>query len=218
MTHRVLVTGFGPFGPHTVNPTEQLVRSLGRDEVSGAEIHTAVLPVDYDPGLTEAVRLIDEMHPAAVIMCGLYAGRPVVTVEAIAVNVRDTPAHLAAAHGDGETRRLAGGGQPTASSPPFLWVTSSTRSPRRASRRQSYTAGTYVCNSTMYGGLNHVRRTGVDAAVGFIHFPASPEMALGRPSVPSMPTDLMRQALVIAIETVVKALKPVDDGQQHTHG
>jgi len=207
MTRRVLVTGFGSFGPHATNPTEELVRSLRESDVLGVAIHTAVLPVEYEAALAEVISQVEAVRPDAVIMCGLYAGRPNVTVEAIAVNVRDTPAHLL----DG-TDGLPGPG-PVEAGPDGLFATLPVRRIVRSIEcaevpvSLSYTAGTYVCNSTMYGVLNHARRCGSPSVAGFIHFPASTEMAVGQPAMPSLPVDLMRRALLIAVETTVDHLE-----------
>jgi pyroglutamyl-peptidase len=207
MTRRVLVTGFGAFGPHAANPTEALVHSLAADEVGGAEIHTAVLPVNYDAALVEANRQVELVRPEAVILCGLYAGRQGITVEAVAVNVRDTPTHLAT-DTDGPPEA-----KPVDDGPDGLFATLPVRDIVRSVERAeipvslSYTAGTYVCNSTMYGVLNQARRSGSPRMAGFIHFPASSETAVADPSVPTLPLDLMRRALLIAIETTVGQLE-----------
>ena len=46
----------------------------------------------------------------------------------------------------------------------------------------SYTAGTYVCNDTMYRILYHYKDTHVKA--GFIHLPLIPEMTKDKKSIP----------------------------------
>ena len=37
--------------------------------------------------------------------------------------------------------------------------------------RQSFSAGTYLCNHVMYESLYHVRTNGLDTLTGFIHMP-----------------------------------------------
>ena len=44
--HTVLVTGFERFGEHSSNPTEEAVRELP-GVIAGAEVVTAVLPVEF---------------------------------------------------------------------------------------------------------------------------------------------------------------------------
>ncbi|KAF4323858.1 hypothetical protein G195_001838 [Phytophthora kernoviae 00238/432] len=67
----------------------------------------------------------------------------------------------------------------------------------------SNTAGTYICNNTMYRVLDHIRLKHLPIRAGFVHFPASTEMAVLQPSVPSLPIPMMLVALRVMIRTVV---------------
>jgi pyroglutamyl-peptidase len=58
----------------------------------------------------------------------------------------------------------------------------------------------------MYGILDHLRREQSSALAGFVHFPASSEMAAADPRLPSLPLDLMERALLMAVETVAEYL------------
>jgi pyroglutamyl-peptidase len=70
----------------------------------------------------------------------------------------------------------------------------------------SNTAGSFICNNTMYGLLDHLRRQESRTLGGFIHFPASAEMAAADPSLPSLPLETMERALLVAVETVAEYL------------
>jgi pyroglutamyl-peptidase len=74
--------------------------------------------------------------------------------------------------------------------------------------RLSYTAGTYLCNATMYLLLGLT-----DVPAGFIHVPyssaqvaeliqAGPDAADRRPEIASLPLDTLEQALHVALETI----------------
>jgi len=56
------------------------------------------------------------------------------------------------------------------------------------------------------GVLNDLRLSGSGTLAGFIHFPASTDMAVANPTLPSLSTEMMRRALLIAIQTVTEAL------------
>ena len=208
MTAKILLTGFEPFGGMGINPTEQLVTSLREHAVPGVELRTAVLPVRYDECLRVMLDEIDRVGPDAVIACGLAAGRTAVTPERIAVNVKHTGVDEAIA--DNAGRRPVD--EPISDGPDGLFSTLPIREIERVlvasgiPAAVSNTAGTYICNNTMYGVLDHLRRLESHILAGFIHFPASTEMAASDPRLPSLPLEVMERALVIAIETVAEYL------------
>jgi pyroglutamyl-peptidase len=208
VTAKILVTGFEPFGGMTVNPTQQLVERLDGRSVPGVELHSGVLPVEYDECLRVVLERIDRLEPDAVIACGLAAGRSAITPERIAINVKDTGADHAIADNAGrrpEDERINDG-------PDGIFSTLPIRAIERAlvaagiPTAISNTAGTYICNNTMYGVLDHLRRRESTALAGFIHFPASTEMATANPRLASMPLETMERALLIAVETVAEYL------------
>jgi pyroglutamyl-peptidase len=209
MPDKILVTGFEPFGGMEANPTQQIVASLHSDAVPGVEIHTLLLPVTYDECLRRAIAEIKRLQPAAVISCGLYAGRAAVTPERVAINVKDTMAEDPIPDNAGN-RPVD---EPISEGPDGLFATLPVRAIRdniAAAGIPSFisnTAGTYICNNTMYGVLDHLRRNGpATTLAGFVHFPASTEMAVQNPTLPGLPLDMMRRALLITIETVISSL------------
>ncbi len=213
MSDTILVTGFEPFGGMDTNPTQRIVSSLEQDAVPGIDIRTLLLPVTYDDCVRRLLAEVDRLRPAAVICCGLYAGRAAVTPERIAVNVKDTMAEDPIPDNAGQ----APVDEPVADGPDGLFSTLPVRAIQRnisAAGIPSFvsnTAGTYICNNTMYGLLHHLRHLESGTPAGFIHFPASTDMAVVEPTLPSLPEDMMRRALLIAIETVREAL-PVTAG------
>src|SRR5215469_9154556 len=87
----VLVTGFGPFGPHVRNPSGDLAGRLDGATVAGAAVTGRVFPTSTDtigPNLADA---LDELAPDLLICLGLAPGRPALSLERIAINVRDFP-------------------------------------------------------------------------------------------------------------------------------
>lgn len=208
MSAKILVTGFEPFGGLAINPTQQLVERLEGRSVPGVELHTGLLPVEYDECLRVVLERIDRLEPDAVIACGLAAGRSAITPERIAINVKDTGADHAIADNGGRRPR----DERINDGPDGIFSTLPIRAIEQAlvgagiPTTISNTAGTYICNNTMYGVLDHLRRRESPALAGFIHFPASTELAASDPRLASMPLDLMEQALLIAVETVAEYL------------
>ena len=204
MPDTILVTGFEPFGGMDTNPTQLIVSSLEADAVPGVEIRVLLLPVTYDDCVRRLVAEVERLRPAAVICCGLYAGRAAVTPERIAINVKDTMAEDPIPDNAG----TAPVDEPVGEGPDGLFATLPVRAIQQniaAAGIPSFisnTAGTYICNNTMYGVLNHLRLSGSGTLAGFIHFPASTDMAVASPTLPSLPIEMMRRALLIAIETV----------------
>lgn len=207
VTAKILVTGFEPFGGMTVNPTQQIVEGLGERTLPGVELHTAVLPVEYDECLSVVLAEIDRLEPDAVIACGLAAGRTAVTPERIAVNVKDTASDQSIADNAGrrpEDERISDGPDGIFSTLPIRAIQQALVS-AGIPASISNTAGTYICNNTMYGILDHLRRRHDSRALaGFVHFPASTEMAAADPRLASLPLETMERALLIAVETVAE--------------
>lgn len=209
MTSQILVTGFERFGEMSVNPTQQLVDGIASRSPAGVELHTLVLPVEYDGCLEVLLTTVDRLQPDAVVLTGLAVGRSAVTPERIGINVKDTaPADpLADNAGRSPVDEAISDG------PDGLFSTLPIREIQRALVEAgipssiSNTAGTYICNNTMYGLLDHLRRHERNVPAGFIHFPASTEMAAVDPRLPSMPLAMMGRALEIAVETVSDGLR-----------
>lgn len=66
----------------------------------------------------------------------------------------------------------------------------------------SNSAGTYVCNSTMYVLLDHIAANSMATKAGFIHVPYIPSQAADKPNMPSMPLEDMVKGLTAAIECI----------------
>ncbi len=67
----------------------------------------------------------------------------------------------------------------------------------------SNTAGTYLCNQTLYGTLHALRERARAPKVGFIHFPLLPAMvAAAGLEQPSMDFPLMLRAVETALRVI----------------
>jgi pyroglutamyl-peptidase len=198
----VLVTGFEAFTPHKVNPTEELARSLEGHRVGGAVVRTAVLPVHHDDAARRVSGLLDTLHPDAVLHLGLAGGRARIALERVGVNVMD----YAVPDNSGCQKR----DEPCVPSGPAAYLATV---PVRAIVERlteagipayvSDTAGTYLCNQTLYTTLHAVAGMSAPPRVGFLHVPLSPEMvAASGLDEPSMDLAVMRRAVELALEVI----------------
>ncbi|GAB7387936.1 pyroglutamyl-peptidase I [Bacillaceae bacterium] len=204
---KILVSGFEPFGGMKVNPTEAIVKEIGKEKFANAQIDVVLLPVNYDECVEKLITEIERVSPDAVISCGLYAGRTAVTLERIGINVKDTMAEDPIPDNKG-VRPVD---QPiNPEGPDGIFSTLPNRQIVKNLLAHgipayiSNTAGTYICNNTLYGVLDYIRRNRLPILAGFVHFPASSEMAVEKPVLPSLPHETMVTALRIIICTVIE--------------
>ncbi|WP_079505568.1 pyroglutamyl-peptidase I [Mesobacillus jeotgali] len=201
---KILISGFEPFGKMNINPTEKLLEEAGKLEIENVEIATVLLPVNYDECAEKLIAEMEEIKPDVVISCGLAAGRTAVTPERIGINIKDT--------GSGDPYPDNKGNIPTdelidAEGPDGLFSTLPIRLLEKNLKAEkipaaiSNSAGTFICNNTLYAVLNYIRKEKLLTKAGFIHFPASTEMSAQNPSLPSLPQETMAKALKVIVET-----------------
>ncbi len=201
----LLLTGFEPFGGHGANPSEEVAKALDGRAVGGAVVRSAVLPVDHAAAGPRVARLVDDLDPRAIVHLGLAAGRARLALERVAVNVMDfdTPDN---------TGYRARGEACVTGGPAAYFATLPLDAILEALRGEgvpayiSNTAGTYLCNQTLYGTLHRLAARPHPPAAGFIHLPLLPAMvAAGGLEQPSMDAGLMVRAVEIALGVVARA-------------
>jgi len=180
---RVLVTGFEPFNNAELNPSEQIVTNLKSDDVPGAHIITAVLPVVYSKAAEELLALIEEHQPDAVICFGQAEGRKAITPERFAVNLDD--ASIADNSGSIRVDQKIHESAATAyeTSLPIKELVSALRV-QGIPAAISLTAGSFVCNHIFYA-MQHALR-GKQIMSGFVHVPLMSEQAEDFPGLFTM--------------------------------
>ncbi|HLJ64161.1 MAG TPA: hypothetical protein VKT70_08655 [Stellaceae bacterium] len=213
MRRTALITGFEPYGTHRINPTARLVEMFEGTMIAGLEIKARCLPVRLDGLLPRLQTLFDEVRPALVIALGLYPGESMIRLERFGVNLADFEI------GDNDGVKLV-----DASLEPQGNLSRAATLPLRAiasallaagiPAHLSTTAGTYLCNATLFTLLGLIERSGRAVPCGFIHLPYLPEQVAltleeaaegrielhQRADLASMDFALMRQALKLAIE------------------
>ena len=198
----ILVTGFEPFTPYKVNPTEELARGLDGCRVGDAVVRSAVLPVHHAEASARVLALLDAVRPDAVLQLGLAGTRARIALERVAVNVMDytVPDNAGCEKHD----------EPCVPSGPAAYFTTL---PSRAIVARlvdagipaylSDSAGTYLCNQTLYTTLHAVAQRDAPPRVGFMHMPPLPSMvAASGLDQASMDLALMRRAVEIALEVI----------------
>ena len=198
---KLLLTGFEPFLHFKVNPTAKIVEALDKKLVNGFQVNGHVLPVDYDASGDEIIRLIDEIQPDAVVALGLAGGRRHITPERIAINCNasDEPDN-AGNRPRGERIDSEGPDGIFSTLPIQQMVEKLHEAGLPASISNS--AGTYLCNHVMYRMLHRFQRNGQQIPAGFIHIPASHELAIDNGRIPSWSQDDLTEAVRICLRSI----------------
>jgi pyroglutamyl-peptidase len=220
MTDTALVTGFEPYGGRSLNPSARLATALDGAQIGGLRLAGRTLPVSIQ-GLSERIDAwLDDLRPVVVIALGLWPGEPMIRLERYAVNLADF--EIADNSGIRLSDAAVAAGDATA-----LASTLPLRAIERAllaegiPARLSNTAGTYLCNATLYGLLRAIRERGLDIPCGFFHLPYLPEQVAEmlsearagrleinqRADLASMDYGVMERALRVAIGAIAAELR-----------
>ena len=196
----LLLTGFEPFLKFTVNPTMKIARELHGEIIGNYKIHSEVLPVDFASSGSRLLKLIKKVKPDAIISLGLAGGRSKITPERIAVNVKDGAADNEGNKPTDEVIYSAGKDGYFTTLPIRNMVNRLQESGLPAAI--SNTAGTYLCNNIMYVALYYAYEFQPNMKSGFIHIPASHELAIQHEGIPSWSHDDLKKGIVLCIEVL----------------
>jgi len=201
----VLVTGFEAFGGHAANPSLDVAKALDGRAVGGAVVRSAILPVHHAEAVPQVSRLLDEGNPLAVVHLGLAGGRARIALERVAVNVMDFDTPDNAGYRARGAPCVPGGPVAYFATLPLAAILAALLA-EGIPAYVSNTAGTYLCNQTLYGTLHLLVQRGHPARAGFIHLPLLPAMvAASGLEQPSMDAGLMVRAVEIALGVVTRA-------------
>jgi pyroglutamyl-peptidase len=203
VSRHVLLTGFEPFGPHLVNPSELLVRSLEGKVIGGLRVVVRVLPVETRTLRERLEAALREEQPEYVIGTGYAPGRASLALERAALNVLDFDLPDAAGTMRKNDPITRGGPDARLATLPLSQIVEAWGAVG-VPGYVSNSAGTYLCNQWLYEALALTTNASPPIPAGFVHLPALPAQAaeLGAERTPSMTLELTRKGIETAIEAV----------------
>ncbi len=201
----ILLTGFDPFGADAVNPSWEALALLP-DQVEGVRLVKRRLPVAYDRVAGLLAQAVEEVRPDAVLCVGQAGGRTGLTPELAALNWRDA----ALADNDG----VRYDGVPICPDGPAAYFATVPVKEMVAAIQAagipaalSCSAGTYVCNSTLYHLLRLLEARYPTVEGGFLHVPYACGQVLDHPAAPSLPLPLIAKGIQAAAIAVARELE-----------
>lgn len=194
---KLLLTGFEGFLKYKVNPTEKIVKQLDQKKIGEFIVAGRVLPVEFQRSSPELIRLDEQIQPDAILSLGLVAGRNRITPERIAINCMGGSPDNSGRKPEDECIVPEG---PAAyfSKLPIRQMASSLNK-NGFPAEISNSAGIYLCNHVMYSALHKVHIESRKTTVGFVHIPASHELAVDHPDLPSWAENDLLKAVEILI-------------------
>jgi pyroglutamyl-peptidase len=203
MSKVILLTGFAPFGGERHNPSWEVAAQLDSRSFNGVKVRSMRLPVDCRRASEQIMRVIRRLRPAAVLGLGQAGGRPVLSLERVAINLADTRAHREGEGGLQDRPVIAGGPNAYFARLPVATILAALKR-HGVPAALSLSAGVYVCNAVMYSTLHALRRRRTPA--GFIHLPYEAGQAVNHRAVPSMSLATMVKGVEIVLEMIAHTL------------
>ena len=190
---KLLITGFDPFGGEALNPSWEAVKLLP-DKIGAYALYKLEIPTVFGVAAQRVLEKAAEVDPDVVLCIGQAGGRAAVTPERIGINVRS--ARIADNTGNQPQEEPIMPDRPDGifSTVPVVKMAQAIQDAGLPGA-VSNTAGTFVCNDTLYTLLHHY--AGAAVQVGFIHVPYIPEQG-----EPNLPLETIVRALEIAIHTI----------------
>lgn len=227
----VLLTGFAPFGGDRLNPSWLAVRALDGRIIRRHRIVVRRLPTVFRQSLPALRRHLRRERPAVVICVGQAGGRAEITPERVAINVDDSRIPDNAGRKPVDVPIVPDGPAAYWSTLPVNAIVRALRQ-RGIPAAVSFSAGTFVCNHVFYGlmhelavgepGFRRARTGRRPVRGGFIHVPLFPAQTaprtgarrrkragaqqIERPVLPSLPLEMIVEALVIAVRESLRAM------------
>ena len=189
----LIITGFDPFGGETVNPAWEAVSRLP-DTIGGYRLTKRQIPTVFAKAAEQVLAAARADAPDVILCVGQAGGRDAVTPERVAINCMDARIPDNAGSQPREKSVIPGGPDGIFSTVPVRKMADAIEK-AGIPGKVSNTAGTFVCNDTLYRLLHHYAGTAV--RVGFIHVPHLPEQA--KAGGASMPLEDIIRGLSAAI-------------------
>ena len=160
----LLITAFEPFGGESENPSA-LALELLSESIGGIRLEKRLLEVTFLGAKDNICRYVDEVKPDYAICLGQAGGRAAITPERVAVNVMDARIADNIGYKPEDVPVTEGGQNAYFATLPIKRMVGAMEQAGVAATL-SNSAGTYVCNSTMYAMLEHIALNGMAARGG----------------------------------------------------
>ena len=160
---KLLITGFDPFGGESINPAWEAVKLLP-DTIGAFELTKLEIPTVFGTASQKVLEAAQAVQPDVILCIGQAGGRKAITPEMVGINLR----HARIADNAGNQPQ----DEPVVSDGPAAYF--ATVPVRRMAQAiedagitaaVSYSAGTFVCNDTLYAVLHHYAGTPVQAVI-----------------------------------------------------
>lgn len=198
--HRILITGFEPFGEYHENSSWEVARRVTSCSVVGTEVAAEQLPVSF-ARVGKALRSAVELHtPDLLIMLGQSAVADRIKLERVALNMMDS----AMGDNDGvkpdEEPIYKGEESALFTLLPIKRLRSAIEA-KGINVKISNSAGLYVCNRAYYEALRLCKERAMQAI--FVHLPLYEGQTLHQRDKKTMPLgDMCR-----AVQTIIEEIK-----------
>jgi pyroglutamyl-peptidase len=198
----ILLTGFEPFGGERINPSQQIVRALDGEIITGHRVVGAILPVAFAAIVPLLENLLATHRPVLVLALGQAGGRSEISLERVAVNLID--ARIADNEGLQPIDEAVIADAPGAyfSTLPVKAIEAHLRA-LGVPAAPSLSAGSFVCNQVFFGLAHLLATQHAGVRGGFMHVPWLPEQAALHGGQPSMALATMIDGVRAALECVI---------------
>ena len=208
MAAPVLITGFEPFAGLAYNPSAAIAEALHDKEIAGRRVVGRLLPVEFARYRAALEDLLEQFAPDLFIGFGLAIGEDMIRVERFGVNLADfdIPDNAGA-------RPIGGAIEPEG--PSARAATLPCAAIRAAllqdgiPARLSNSAGSYLCNATLYSGLGLCAGRANAPRCGFIHLPYASHQVAALLHADQGPLNGESLAPSLPIETMIKAAERI---------
>ncbi|MBD8035283.1 pyroglutamyl-peptidase I [Solibacillus sp. A46] len=199
---KLLLTGFEPFLSNPINPTMDIVQALNGKTIGQYEIVGHILSVNFQKAPEQFLKLIEEVQPTIIVSLGLAAGIAKISPERVAINVKDGEKDNAG-HAFEDAPIRANGDVAYLSTLPIRKIVNRLNTAGYPAAI-SNSAGTYLCNNIMYEGLYYAANHDSIRAAGFIHIPASFDLAIQHGRIPGWSGRDLEAAIELALEECIE--------------
>lgn len=199
---KILVTAFEPFGNEILNPALEILKLLP-DQILGQSILKLEIPTVRFKSVNAIIGMIRQHQPDVVLSLGQAGGRAEITFERVGINVDDYGIEDNERNMPIDEKIVENGPDAYMVNLPIRDMMNNVRD-TGISASLSNTAGTFVCNHVIYMIRHYCQTENLNIQSGFIHVPFLPEQIINKPTIPSMPLDVMVKGITIAIETIIK--------------